>query len=167
MRAGRVARKQANLTMKRRLIGPTIISLVMCGLLLDHIFFNKSPWSVVNVLSKLLSIFGAIVSPFNPAEYAWLDAVAMPIMIAALAVVLLVLIVARAKSAMSKATPNADISVAWPAPRVRTLPIPSDAQIRSPWTVPSKPRACGLMTKLTLSFASVGVLFSLCACIIV
>jgi HAMP domain-containing protein len=167
MRAGRVAHKQANLTVKRRLIGPTIISLVMCGLLLDHSFFNKSPWSIVNVLSKMLSIFGAIVSPFNPAQYAWLDAVAIPIMIAVLAVLLLVLIIARAKSAMSKVTPNADISLAWPVPRAPTLPTLPDAQVRSPSAVPSKPWACGLMTKLTLSFASVGVLFSLSACIIV
>jgi HAMP domain-containing protein len=174
---------------KRRLIGPTIISLVMCGLLLDHSFFNKSPWSIVNVLSKMLSIFGAIVSPFNPAQYAWLDAVAIPIMIAVLAVLLLVLIIARAKSAMSKVTPNADISLAWPvaraptlptlrdaqlrspsawsAPRASTSPTLSDAQVQSPAAVPSKPWACGLMTKLTLSFASVGVLFSLSACIIV
>jgi hypothetical protein len=167
MRAGGGAHKQANLTMKRRLIGPTIISLVMCGLLVDHIFFNKSPWSVVNGLSKMLSIFGAILSPFNPAQYAWLDAVAFPIMIAVLGVLLLALIVARAKSAMSKVTPNADVSLAWPAPRAPTLPTLTDAPVRSPSAEPSKPWAYGLMTTLTLSFAFVGVLFGLSACITV
>jgi HAMP domain-containing protein len=175
--------------MKRRLIGPTIISLVMCGLLVDHIFFNKSPWSVVNGLSRMFSIFGAILSPFNPAHYTWLDAATIPLMIGLLAVILLVLIVARAKSAMSKVTPNADISLAWPAPKGRTLPtladaqvrstsawstpgaanspIWSDAQVRSPSAVPSKPWVVGPMAKLTLSFAFVGGLFSLSACIIV
>jgi HAMP domain-containing protein len=164
MRSGASQINKANLSMKQRLIGPTIISLIMCGLFLDHLFFSKSPWSVVNVLSKVLSIFGAIFAAFNPAQFAWLDAVAIPIMIGVLAVLLLALILARAKSAMSKVTPNADASLTWPPP---ALPKLSAAEMPPSAAVPSKRWQNGLTTKLTVSFGSISLLFGLFACIIV
>jgi len=118
-------------------------------------------------LSKVLSVIGAIFAAFNPTHYASLDALAIPIMIAVLAVLLLGLIVARAKSAMSKVTPNADASLARPVPSAPTSPKLSATQVRSPAAAASQPWPSGLMMKLALSFGSVGVLFGFFACIAV
>ncbi|HEY5543117.1 MAG TPA: hypothetical protein VIM04_07665, partial [Candidatus Binatia bacterium] len=60
-------------------------------------------------LSKIVSVIAAIFGPaLNPALYVWLDDVLVPMTMIVLALVLLWLTVARAKGAMSKATPNLD-----------------------------------------------------------
>jgi hypothetical protein len=54
----------------RRLIGPTLITLVMIGLWLDYLFFRDSRWSPINFLSKVFVVLGKIFVPFfNPAVY--------------------------------------------------------------------------------------------------
>jgi hypothetical protein len=48
--------------MKRRLIGPTVITSVRTGLVADSLYFGESPQSDVNVLAKSVLVFGAILS---------------------------------------------------------------------------------------------------------
>lgn len=91
----------------RRLIGPTLVSLAMLGLWLDYLFFSQSPWSATKILGKILGIFGGIFAPlFDPKHYAWADAFLLPALAIFFVVVLLSIIVARAKVAMKQATPH-------------------------------------------------------------
>jgi len=153
--------------MKRQLFGPTIISLILCGLLVDHLFFYQSPWSVVGLLSKVLSVFGAIFAPAStPVLYGWLNEIIVPVVIIALIVVLLFLAVARAKLAMSKVTPNADAALARLAKGGPTSPKAAVVPVQAP-LAPGKLRQYGLMRKLALLFGSVGVLFGAIVCITV
>ena len=166
-RGAAAPKDKSNLTMKRQSIGPIIISLILCGLLADHLFFYQSPWSVAGFLSKVLSIFGAIFAPaFNPVLYGWLDEITVPIVIIALIVVLLFLTVARTKLAMSKVTPNADAALARLARGGPTSPKAAAAPVQAS-VAPSKLRQYGLMRKLALLFGSVGVLFGAIVCITV
>lgn len=128
----------------RRLIGPTILSLLLCGLLIDYLYFRESPWSVVRLARKILPIFTAIfVSAFNPANYGWFSEISLPVTMIGLTIIFLLLVVARAKKAMIRATPELDAAA------------------------PANPRRYGLLGKLTFSFAAVGILFGASAYIIV
>ena len=48
--------------MKRRLIGPTVMTSMLTGLVADSLYFGESPQSDVNVLAKSVLVFGAILS---------------------------------------------------------------------------------------------------------
>jgi len=154
--------------MIRRLIGPTLIVLVLSGLITDHLFFRESPWSVVSFLSKVVSIIGAIFGPaLNPSLYGWVSEIAVPLSMILIAVVLLSVTVGRAKVAMSKATADAGPPIARSlsmAPMSPQLVITQD-QERS--AVARRPRQLGLISKLTLLFGSIGVIFGVTVCVIV
>ena len=86
----------------RRLVGSTIISIVLCGLVADHLFLSESRWSVSRFLSRVLGIFGAIFAPaVNPVHYGWIADLFFLLSLAALFLVLLWLSFARAKRAMN------------------------------------------------------------------
>jgi HAMP domain-containing protein len=154
--------------MIRRLIGPTLIVLVLSGLIADHLFFRESPWSVVSFLSKVVSTIGAIFGPaLNPSLYGWASEIAIPVSMIVIAVVLLSVTVGRAKVAMSKATPNAGTPMAQSLSTAPMLPKPVTMQDRERSAVPDMPRQFGLISKLTLSFGSIGVIFGVAACVIV
>jgi len=96
---------------KRRLIGPTIVSLVLCGLWTDYVFFADSRWSVVGFLAKAFAILGAIFSfLFKPELYGWTQEIIFPTTLIAVAIVLLSLVILRAKAAMKDATPDPETS---------------------------------------------------------
>src|SRR6185503_14062406 len=98
--------------MKRRLIGPTVITLILTGLVADYMFLSDSPWSVVNVLAKIALVFGAIFTPaLDPKNLAWLDAYLLPLTVIMLAFALLWLVVTRANQAMLEVTQDAELSV--------------------------------------------------------
>ena len=154
--------------MKRRLIGPTIITLILTGLLVDRLFFNQSPWSVVNALAKFVSIMGAIFKPLLvPKNLAWLDVFLVPGSMVALAIILLWISIVRAKRAMSLATPNADASV----------PLAEQAQFSDlrktveslTGTEPERKhfRPFPLILKLTFGFGAITIVFAIAACVIV
>ena len=92
---------------KRRLIGPTILSIVFCGLLADYLYFTDSHWSVVGLLGKVVSIFGAIFAPaLDRTNYGWMNDIVVPVTIVGAAIFSLLLVVTRAKRAMREATPE-------------------------------------------------------------
>ena len=145
----------------RRLIGPTIITLILCALWVDHAFFSATQWwSVTNFLSKILTtitkIFGGF---FEPAAFWWVGEIAIPGAMILSSIVLLYVSVTRAKVAMSRATPNADEMLTMPLPKFP--PTPQSANMTE--TVVSKPssepRKFGLTWKLTTSFGILALLF--------
>jgi HAMP domain-containing protein len=97
--------------------------------------------------------------------YGWLDRFLIPVALIGLALALLWLTVAWAKSAMSKATPNVDEMVVPPS---NSMPIsqPSEAaEILS--SIPSsQPRKCRLAWKLTLSFGALALVFTVIASLV-
>ena len=71
----------------RRLIGPTILSIVFCGLLADYLYFIDSHWSVVGLLGKAVSIFGAIFAPaLDRTNYGWMNDIVVPVTIVGAAI---------------------------------------------------------------------------------
>jgi len=151
----------------RRLIGPTILSFVLCGLWADYVFFADSPWSVVRFFSRVAAIFAVIFAPaLNPELYGWVKDLAVPALMVVLAIALLSLSIARAKTAMSKATPDAGAPMARSLPMASMSPKPVTMQDQERSAVPDMPRQFGLLSKLTLSFGSIGVIFSVTVCVI-
>lgn len=149
---------------QRRLVGPTIISVMLCALVVDHLFLNESPLSVSRFLAKALAVVGAIFSPaVDPDFYGRFSGVFLPISFAAFVVVLVWLIVARAKSAMSHATPDADASPAVPSVKSRAAAPVTEASTPPPRAA----RQFSLLSKLTFSIGAVGLLFGAAACLAV
>jgi HAMP domain-containing protein len=152
---------------KRRLIGPMILSFVLCGLWADYFFFTDSPWSVVRFFSRVAAVFGAIFAPaLNPELYGWTSDIAAPALMIVLALVLLMLSIARAKTAMNNATPSVDT----PLPRVLPKPITATKTVILPQqaqaTLLPNPRQPGLLAKFTIAFGVVSALFSVAVCLI-
>ena len=151
----------------RRLIGPTILSFVLCGLWADYVFFADSPWSVVRFFSRFAAIFGAIFTPaLNPELYGWTRDIAVPAFMIVLALVLLMLSIARAKTAINNATPSVDAplprAVPKPTTATKTVVLPQQAQAH---LLPN-PRQPGLLAKFTIAFGLVSALFSVAVCLI-
>src|SRR5437773_6724196 len=134
----------------RRLIGPTILSIVFCGLLADYLYFTDSRWSVVGILGKVASIFGAIFAPaFNPANYGWMNDIVVPVTMVGAAVFSLLLMVTRAKRAMREATPEPDAAMPPAAPPQAYLEnSPTSALPSAEEPVQNKRRQYGLLGKL-------------------
>lgn len=89
----------------RRLVGPTIISLILCGLIADKLFLSESRWSVTRLLGRLLGTVSTVFAPpSSPAFYNWLGWFWLPFSLCVLALGLLWFVFAGAKRAMSKAT---------------------------------------------------------------
>ena len=147
--------------MNRRLIGPTTITLVLCGLVGDYLFFGQSPWSVSRFLGKVFSVLSAIFTPsIDPANYGGLSHIFLPLSLIALALVLLWLSVARAKRAMTIATPNVELAPPGLRAASRQMRVEEQAQ-------PGKIRQQTLMRRLVFAFAGVGVVFGIVVCLIV
>lgn len=150
----------------RKLIAPTVVTLVMFGLWIDYLFFRDYPWSVVNLLSKFLEILIRIFEPvFDPALYWWVGEIVVPVVMILSAVVLLYVSVAKAKVAMSKATLSVDDIVTLPVSKPVPPPAPVEesaapAVVRKAWKL-------GLVGKMAASFGTVGLLFGVAASIIV
>jgi hypothetical protein len=105
----------------RRLIGPTLITLVMIGLWLDYLFFRDSRWSAINFLSKVFVVLGKIFVPFfNPAVYSWLSVAIVPAVIIACGIILLYVVITT-PVAMSRARPTRTNS---PILQPRSAPVP-------------------------------------------
>jgi len=163
--------------MKRRLIGPTFITVIASALWIDFVFFRYLPWSASNLISKVVVILAKIFIPLlDPALNAWIGEIIVPVIMILLAIILLHVSVSRAKVAMGKATPNADASapltaptsVSWTAPIA--APVPELEAAAEPITsrkMVNKPFRFGLTVKLTVSFGIVGLLFGVSACVIV
>lgn len=156
--------------MKRRLIGPILISCALCALLADYLYSRDSYWSVVKVLTRIAAVFAAIFGPaFNPALYTWLDAIVVPVLVIVLVIVLMWMTVARAKSAMSKATPSADTlsRYARPAAKATIATAPAARPEQASQAVVTGSLRYGLVEKLSFSFGAVAGLFSVTVCMIV
>jgi HAMP domain-containing protein len=152
----------------RRLIGPTILSIVFCGLLADYLYFTDSRWSVVGLLGKVTSIFGAIFAPaFNRANYGWMNEIVVPVTMVGAAIFCLLLVVTRAKKAMREATPELDATMPPAAPKAYVENKPTSPLPSAEAPVQNKQRQYGLLGKLTFSFCTVGILFGISAGIIV
>jgi HAMP domain-containing protein len=150
----------------RKLIAPTVVTLVMFGLWIDYLFFRDYPWSVINLLSKFLEILIRIFQPlFDPALYWWVGEIVVPVVMILSAVVLLYVSVAKAKVAMGKATLSVDDIVTLPVSKPAPPPAPVEesaapAGVRKAWKL-------GLVGKMAASFGTLGLLFGVAASIIV
>jgi HAMP domain-containing protein len=152
---------------KRRLIGPILFSLVLCGLIADQLYFKDSPWSVARQLGKIASVLAAIfATAFNPELYGWVSDFSVPMAVLGSAFVLLVLAIARAKNAMKRATPDPADAAPLHEQKVST-DTPPPIPLRSVPPAPSATRKIGLVGKLTFCFGVIGISFGAAACVIV
>lgn len=150
----------------RRLVGPTVISILLCGLVADYLFLSESRWSVSRFLTKFVAVFGAIFAPaVNPVHYGWIADRFVPLSLTVLALVLLWLSFAGAKRAMSQASPGADVSDPIQVPRVPPQQRPEEAPLAP--LKPASKRKLSLTGKLVKSFSVIAALFSGAACVIV
>jgi len=150
----------------RKLIAPTVVTLVMLGLWIDYLFFRDYPWSAINLLSKFIEIFIKIFGPlFDPALYWWLGEILVPVVMILSALVLLYISVAKAKVAMSKATLSVEDIVCLPVPEPAPPPAPVEESAAP--AVLSKSWKLGLVGKMAASFGTLGLLFGVAASIIV
>jgi HAMP domain-containing protein len=152
----------------RRFFVPTIFSIALVGLIAAHLYFNDSPWSVIRLLGKIASVCAAIIAPvFTPALYSWIDEIAVPMSMIGLALLLLLLSIARAKKAMSRVTPQLGVEAPLSLSNAYTDEKPLAPEMESRFSTPSHLRQRGLLGKLTVSFVTVGGLFGAAVCIIV
>jgi len=150
----------------RKLIAPTVVTLVMFGLWIDYLFFRDYPWSAVNLLSKFLEILIKIFEPlFDPALYWWVGEIVVPVAMILCALVLLYVSVAKAKVAMSKATLSVDDIVTLPVSK--PVPPPAPVEESAAPAVVSKAWKLGLVGKMAASFGTLSLLFGVAASIIV
>ena len=153
----------------RRLIAPSVITLMMIGLWADYLFFRDSPWSAIKFLSIALTILIQIFAPlFDPALYWWVGEIIMPVVMIPCGVILLYISVAKAKVAMSRATPSVDEeSVILPALSKALSGRDSDANAEpAPAKVATKTWKLGLVGKLAASFGALSLLFSVAVSVI-
>ena len=101
--------------MKRRLIGPTVISALLCLVLLQHLIFAGEGWSLLGVLGKVLSIVGAILTPPESVRSFFLTYLALPAAVVVMALVVLWMILAAARKSMRHVTPDAEAPI-WELP---------------------------------------------------
>lgn len=149
---------------RRKLIGPTIISLMLCALVADYLFLNQAPWSASRFLAKALAVMGVIFAPVvDPDFYGRFGNIFLPLAGLAVVIVFVWLILGRAKNAMTQATPDAEAAPAMGSVKsVRDAPA---AEVSLP--VPAAKRRLGLPAKLMFSMGAVGVLLGVASCVIV
>ena len=120
------------------------------------------------MLGKIASVCAAIIAPvFTPALYSWIDEIAVPMSMIGLALLLLLLSIARAKKAMSRVTPQLGVEAPLSLSNAYTDEKPLAPEMESRFSTPSHLRQRGLLGKLTVSFVTVGGLFGAAVCIIV
>ncbi len=152
----------------KRLVGPTVISLVLSGMLADYLFMSGSRWSPLRFLVEVFSVLEAIFTPvFDPALYAWMGSIIVPIVLGAFVIVLLWLSITSAKTAMREATPSIAAADAVTLAQATTAPTP--VVVPTPGVAPGSSQAWHykLITRLVLSFGMVGMLFGITVCVIV
>jgi HAMP domain-containing protein len=151
----------------RRLIAPSVITLVMLGLWVDYLFFRDSSWSATQFLAKALTILLRIFAPlFDPALYWWIGEVIVPVVMIPCGIILLYVSVAKAKVAMSKATPSVDDFVPLPVTKP-AVSEPAFTVEAGPPRPAAKPWKFGLVGKLAASFGVLSLLFGVAASVIV
>ena len=101
--------------MKRRLVGPTVITVLLCLVLLQHLFFGRDGWSLLGGLGKVLSIVIAIVTPSAPVSSFIYTYLALPLAVIVVALVVLWIILAAARKSMRQVTPDAEAPI-WELP---------------------------------------------------
>jgi HAMP domain-containing protein len=152
---------------KRHLIPPTIFSIVFIALLTDYLYFRASPWSPINLISKIVSILGLIFSPVvNPALYAWVVTISVPAAIFVVAVTMLFIANTHAKSAMREATPDPkhpELMISITTPRKYIAEPVQGTLANRREVVRSAFPQLGLQAKLILSFGAIGVVFGVLA----
>ena len=142
---------------------------MMIGLWADYLLFRDSPWSAINFLSIVLTILIQIFAPlFDPALYWWVGEIIMPVVMIPCGVILLYISVAKAKVAMSRATPSVDeesvilpaLSKALSGKRFGCRREPAPAKVAT------KTWKLGLVGKLAASFGALSLLFSVAVSVI-
>jgi HAMP domain-containing protein len=153
----------------RRLIAPTMITLVMIGLWADYLLFRDSPWSAVNFLSKVLAVLIRIFAPLlDRALYWWVGEIIVPAVMIPCGIILLYISVAKAKVAMSRATPGVD-DQAHVLPLLTKAAPAADADLDAETARPkptAKPWRLGLVGKLAASFGALSLLFGVASSVI-
>jgi len=155
--------------MRKRLIGPTVITLILSALFADYLLMGGSPWSVVRFLGKFVAALGMILYPVvDPVLYSWIDKIIIPVLLIALVVLLLFLSIAKAKRAMIQATPNAEASAPGPAARAPEPRAPLEL-LGPTLAVPAggRRRSHTMLARCAYRFAAVGLLFGFVACLVV
>ena len=135
---------------------------MFCGLLADYLYFTDSHWSVVGLLGKVVSIFGAIFAPaLDRTNYGWINDIVVPVTIVGAAIFSLLLMVTRAKRAMREATPEPDAAMPpAAAPQAYLENSPTSALPSAEEPAQNKRRQYGLLGRLTVSFCAVGIFFA-------
>jgi HAMP domain-containing protein len=105
--------------MKRRLIGPTVIAMTLCLVLMQHLFFGDKGWSLLGVLGNVLSVVAAILTPPEPVISVFHTYLALPLAVVVAALLVVWVILAGARRTMRQVTPDVEASV-W------ELPVTSD-----------------------------------------
>lgn len=144
--------------MKRRLIGPTVISVLFCLVLLQHLFFTVEGWSLLGVLSKVLSIVGAILTPPPSVSSFFLTYLALPAAVVVMALAVLWMILAAARKSMHHVTPDAEAPI-WELPVTNGTSAASDPAADAPelsWSLQAYRFNC-LRSKLILGFLAIGL----------
>ena len=152
----------------KRLVGPTVISLILSGMLADYFFMSGSRWSPLRFLVEVFSVLEAIFTPvFDPALYAWMGSIIVPIVLGAFVIILLWLSITSAKTAMREATPSIAAADAVTLAQMTTVPTP--VVVPTPGVAPGSSQAWHykLTTRLVLSFGMVGMFFGIAVCVIV
>ena len=101
--------------MKRRLVGPTVITVLLCLVLLQHLFFGKDGWSLLGGLGKVLSIVIAMVTPSAAVSSFFYTYLGLPLAVIVVALVVLWIILAAARKSMRQVTPDAEAPI-WELP---------------------------------------------------
>ncbi len=149
--------------MKRRLVGPTVVILLFSFLLLQHHLLRDKGWSVIEMLSKVMTVLGVIFTPPGEVGIFFHEHMALPMVVLGAAFVVLWLFIAGARRAMLQATLSAESSV-WEVPAV-DAPILADEPGPPPelsWSLQSFRYNC-LRSKLIVSFIAIGLFVAIAA----
>lgn len=140
----------------------------MIGLWADYLFLRDSPWSATKFLAKVIAILFRIFAPLlDPALYWWVGEIVVPLVMIPCGILLLYISVAKAKVAMSRATPSVDDTVALPPlPKAASTKEPALALGMSEEKAPVKTWKLGLVGKLAGSFGTLALLFGVAVTVI-
>lgn len=142
----------------RRVVGPTIVSIVLCLLLADHLFFSANPWSISQFLGRFFSTVAAIFVPASPGFYNLIGDGLLPMAVGVVVFALFWLILARAMRAMNRATaePSMISGEMVPAGVVPAEPINTDHR-----DGPVPPQRDKLFRRLLAGLCAVAVVFGI------
>lgn len=142
---------------RRRLIGPALLALALCGFWTGEASFAEWPWSILSFVSNPRAIF---FPASDPALDAWLKNIALPASLIAILLVVLSLSIVRAKRGVTETTPLPG-AVSHSATAAKAVPAWSSAGEASP-----KRWVGGLFGRFIVVFATIAVVLSVAACMI-